>query len=81
MALESHEVDAMLFVLEKHFNEPCLPMSVFKDILSDWVEIVEESYADSEVVPAWVLHLNKTKEQIEKNMLFEDECVVFVGDK
>jgi len=81
MALESHEVDAMLFVLEKHFGEPCLPMSVFKDIVGDWIELVEERYASEEDVPAWVLHLNKVREQMKNNMLFEDQCVVFLEPK
>jgi hypothetical protein len=78
MALEANEVDAMLFVLEKHFGEPCLPISVFKDIVCDWVELVEEHYACEEDVPPWVLHLNKMREQLKSNMLFEDQCVMFV---
>lgn len=81
MALESHEVDAMLYVLEKHFGEPCLPMSVFKDILAEWVDMVEETYATEEDVPEWVLHLNRTKQEIESTMLFEDQCVVLVESK
>jgi hypothetical protein len=80
MALKPHEVDAMLFVLEKHFGEPCLPMSVFKDIVGDWAELVEERFASEEDVPPWVLHLNKTREQIKDNMLFEDECVMYLEE-
>lgn len=81
MALSPHEVSALLLVLEKHFGEPCLPLSQFKEKLGEWVEIVEDHYACEEDVPHWVLHLNAANKKISDSMLLEDQCVVYAHEE
>lgn len=78
--LEPFEVDAMLFVLEKHFNENLLPLSQFKKLLNDWIDLVEEKYAAEEDVPPWVLHLNTMRKKIEHNMSIQNQCVMYLEE-
>jgi len=81
MTLKNCEVDEMLHKLEIHFDEPCLPVSMVKNIIEEWADLVEEDYCLKDDVPLWVTHLNIVVNKIKHNMSFKDECVIFTESK
>ena len=79
MSLNTSEVKAIEFVLSNHYKSKVMSLDSCKEVLSEWSDIVTEYYACQENVPLWVTQLSDTIENIKRNLIIENDEVVFLS--